>query len=199
MCVCVCVCVCIYVRFQSKCVPSQQWCFSESPPPLAEWGLPDAETCTAARPSRQLDRYKRPHQDATLAQCPTAPCTDRRSPLAAAWSTCFCNQYDSSSFIKHITILGDEAPCRGGMSSDVSNGKWIQNIRHRSHSNTAAHCWRLEASATPYITFKIILKRRIITLIWREMVNVRHRYWLPYCNTIRHTTISEIRCKFLHW
>jgi hypothetical protein len=102
--VCVCVCVCIYVRFQSKCVPSQQWCFSESPPPLVEWGLPDAETCTVACPSRQLDRYKLPHQDATLAQCPAAPYTDRPSPLAAAWSTCSCNQYGSSTFIKHITV-----------------------------------------------------------------------------------------------
>jgi len=94
--------VCIYVSFQSKCVPSQQWRFSESPPPLAERGLQDAETCTAARPSRQLDMYKLPHQDATLAQCPAAPYTDLPSPLAAAWSTCSYNQYGSSSFIKHI-------------------------------------------------------------------------------------------------
>lgn len=95
--------VCMYVRFLSKCVPSQQWCSSESPPPLAERALQDAETCTAACPSRQPDTYKLPHQDATLAQFPAAPYTDRPSPLAAAWSTCSCNQYGSSSFTKHIT------------------------------------------------------------------------------------------------
>jgi len=131
ICSCVCVCLSVYVRiyvtFQSRCVPSQQWCFSESPPPLAEWRLQDAETCTAARPSPQLDRYKLPHQDATLAQCPAAPYTDRPSPLAAALSTCSCKAIWQLIIHKAycsgtIQILCDETPCRGGMSSDVSNG-----------------------------------------------------------------------------
>jgi hypothetical protein len=149
----VCVYVRIYVRFQSKCVPSQQWCFSESPPPLAEWGLQDAETCTAACSSRQPDRYKLPHQDETLAQCPAAPYTDRPSPLATAWSTCSYNQHGSSSFIKHITA-GLFRYC--AMRRHVE-GECLPTFRtvtvHSEHqallSDPDAHSGWLEASATP--------------------------------------------------
>ena len=158
--------VCIYISFQSKCVPSQQWCFSESPPPLAEWGLQDAATCTVARPSRQLDRCKLPHQDATLAQCPAEPYTGRPSPLAAAWSTCSYNQYGGSSFIKHITAelfrycamrRHVEGECLPTFRTVTLQS---EHLAPRTLTDSDTHSGRLEASATPDIIFTITLKGR---------------------------------------
>ena len=164
VCVCVYVCmsVCIYIRIKSKCVPSQQWCFSESPPPPVEWGLPNAETCTAAHPSLQLDRYKPPHQDATLARRPAALYTDRPSPLAAVWSTCSCKSIWALIYKSTLQRNYSNLVCRGAMSRRnvfrrFERLQWIQNIRNCSHGNTAAHSGRLETSATPDITFKVIL------------------------------------------